>query len=108
MLSESNPTKQNKLSSAIDKHSFQNLLSEVDVIDKARLLSCSRTHANAWIRALPSHQNKFSNQEWVITMKRWLGIPIFDKEHVCGACSEQAMDIFGLHASVCSASGDRI
>ena len=108
VLSDSNLSEQNKLSSAIDKHTFQNLLSEVDVIDKARLLSCSRTHANAWIRALPSHQNKFSNQEWVITMKRWLGIPIFDKEHVCGACSEQVMDIFGLHASVCSVSGDCI
>ena len=57
-----------------------------------------------------SHLNTTSSQIriWVITMKRWLGIPIFDKEHVCGACSEQVMDIFGLHASVCSASGDRI
>ena len=72
VLSDSNPTEQNKLCSAIDKHTFQYLLSEVDVIDKARLVSCSRTHANAWIRAVPSHQNKFSNQEWVITMKRWL------------------------------------
>ena len=39
VLSDSNPTEQNKLSSAIDKHTFQNLLSEVDVIGKARLLS---------------------------------------------------------------------
>ena len=107
MLCESNPTEQNKLSSVIDKHTFQNL-SEVDVINKARLLNCSRTHVNAWIRALLSHQNKFTNQEWVITLKRWLGISSFDKEHVCSACSDQVMDISGLHAFVCSASGDRI
>ena len=49
VLSDSNPTEQNKLCSAIDKHTFQYLLSEVDVTDKARLVSCSRTHANAWI-----------------------------------------------------------
>ena len=100
MLCESNPTEQNKLSSVIDQQTFQNLLSEVDVIDKARLLSCSRPHTNAWIRALLSQQNKFSNQEWVITMKCWLGIPIFDKEHVCGACSEHVVAVSYTHLTL--------
>ena len=41
-------------------------------------------------------------------MKRWLGIPVFEKEHVCVACNKEAMDIFGNHAIVCSTKGDRI
>ena len=69
-------------------------LSEVDVIDQARLLSCSRTHANAWIR-LKSRMGDYHEA-------------LARDPHVCCACSEHVMDIFGLHASVCSASGDRI
>jgi hypothetical protein len=41
-------------------------------------------------------------------MKRWLGIPIFNKEHICVACHNQIMDIHGHHAAVCPVSGDRI
>ena len=41
-------------------------------------------------------------------MKRWLGIPIFNQDHLCSACQLHAMDIFGHHSSVCPVSGDRI
>ena len=41
-------------------------------------------------------------------MKRWLGIPIFNQDHLCSACQLHVMDIFGHHASVCPVSGDRI
>ena len=41
-------------------------------------------------------------------MKRWLGIPVFEKEHVCVACNKDAMDIFGNHAIVCWTKGDII
>ena len=66
------PSKINFLLQLTNIH-FQNLLSEADVINKVRLLSCLRTHANynAWVRALPSDENKFTNQERVIIMKRW-------------------------------------
>ena len=47
-------------------------------------------------RKLSSQQNRFSNQEWVITIKRWLRIPIFEKEHACCACKDKVKDICGL------------
>ena len=41
-------------------------------------------------------------------MKRWLGIPIYFKKHMCVACHKQIMDIYGHHAVVCPVNGDRI
>ena len=41
-------------------------------------------------------------------MKRWLGIPLFNSEHICSACGTQQMDLFGHHATTCANSGDRI
>ena len=41
-------------------------------------------------------------------MKRWLGIPIFNQDHLCVACQNQVMDVFGHHACVCPVKGDRI
>jgi hypothetical protein len=105
---DSTPSKQHLLSIAIDQQSFKSSLAALNTLDKARRLSCSMPHAGAWIRALPIFQNKFSSQEWVISMKRWLGIPLFDEEHLCVACQAQVMDVWGHHAVVCACSGDRI
>ena len=80
----------------------------VSILDKARLVSCSMPHANAWIRALPTHRNKFSCLEWSTCMKRWLGVPIFNQDHLCAACQNQVMDTFGHDACVCPVNGDRI
>ena len=44
---------QNLLSSAIDQQSLKSLMTDLNALDKARLLSCGMPHANAWIRALP-------------------------------------------------------
>ena len=41
-------------------------------------------------------------------MKRWLGIAIFESEHLCSACGKQVMDVFGHHAVVFDCSEDRI
>ena len=108
-LSVDAPTaKQNLLSSAIDQQSLKSTLTDLDALDKARLLSCGMPHANAWIRALPVGTNMLSCLEWQICMKRWLGIAIFESEHLCSACGKQVMDVFGHHAVVCDCSGDRI
>jgi hypothetical protein len=102
------PSNQKSLSIQIDSFSLKGLLEKVTVIDKARLLSCSMPHACAWIRALPSGRNKFSCLEWSTSMKRWLGIPIFNQDHLCATCQNQVMDIYGHHACVCPVKGDRI
>ena len=104
----SEPLQQKTLSAKIDRAISTQLSAECSLIDKARILCCSAPHASAWIRALPTSLNKFSNLEWVIAMKRWLGIPIFNEEHMCVACHKQIMDIHGHHAAVCSVSGDRV
>ena len=104
----SEPLQQKTLSAKIDRAISTQLSAECSLIDKARILCCSAPHASAWIRALPTSLNKFSNLEWVIAMKRWLGIPIFNEEHMCVACHKQIMDIYGHHAAVCSVSGDRV
>ena len=108
VASLSDPLQQKILSSKIDRATSLQLSSECNVIDKACILCCSAPHASAWTKALPTSSNKFSNLEWVIAMKRWLGIPIFNKEHICVACHNQIMDIHGHHAAVCPVSGDRI
>ena len=52
-LSVDSPTaKQNLLSSAIDQQYLKSILTDLDALDKARLLSCGMPHANAWIWAL--------------------------------------------------------
>jgi len=102
------PTSQKDLSFAIDSECFNTLASSSNLLNKARILCCAAPHAGAWIRALPFLRNRLSNLEWSISMKRWLGIPVFEKEHVCVACNKEAMDIFGNHAIVCSTKGDRI
>ena len=94
---------------SIDKESFNHLMTHANTTDKARLLCCSMSNAaGAWIRALPTARNKLSPIEWTISMKRWLGIPVFNQDHLCCACNNQAMDKFGHHAAVCPVSGDRI
>ena len=40
--------------------------------------------------------------------EKMLGIPVFEKEHVCVACNKEAMDIFGNHATVCSTKGPEL
>ena len=104
----SEPLQQKTLSAKIDRAISTQLSAECSLIDKARILCCSAPHASSWIRALPTSLNKFSNLEWVIAMKRWLGIPIYNEEHMCVACHKQIMDIHGHHAAVCPVSGDRV
>ena len=103
--SSSCPTSQKCLANLIDTHSLNLLVEDVSILDKARLVSCSMPHANAWIRALPAFRNKFSCLEWSTCMKRWLGVPIFNQDHLC---QSQVMDTFGHHACVCPVKGDRI
>ena len=54
---------QKDLSHKIDKSNSFQLSSECNLIDKARILYCSAPHASAWIRALPTSSNKFTNFE---------------------------------------------
>ena len=99
--SSSCPTSKKCLSNLIDTHSLNLLVEDVSILDKARLVSCSMPHANPWIRALPAFRNKFSCLEWPTCMNRWLGVPIFNQDHLCAACQNQVMDTFGHHACVC-------
>ena len=99
------PTDQRMLSKAIDKQSLNTTIADLNVLDKARPMSCSMPHANLWIRALPIANNRLSNLELSITAKRWLGIAIFEDDHLCSACDKHVMDVFG-HDTVVTESRD--
>ena len=101
-------SQQKDLSHKIDKSNSVQLSSECNLIDKARILCCSAPHASAWIRALPTSSDTFTNLEWELAMKRWLGIRIYNEGHRCAACHKQSIDIYGHHAAACPVSGDRI
>jgi len=108
LVPSSCPSSQQVLSSKIDQHCFKSLFSSSNAVHQARLLACSMPHANAWIRCLPFQQKKLSCLEWSISIKRWLGCPLFNQDHLCVACNDQVMDVYGHHASVCAVKGDRI
>ena len=108
LASSSCPSSQQVLSSQIDQHCFTSLFASSNAVHQARLLACTMPHANAWIRCLPFQQKKLSCLKWSISIKRWLGCPLFNQDHLCVACNDQIMDVYGHHASVCAVKGDRI
>ena len=65
---------------AIEQQSLQSLMTDLNALDKARLISFGMPHASAWIWALPFGPNKLSCLEWQICMKIWLGIAIFEND----------------------------
>ena len=81
LIVDSPTVKQNLLSSAIDQPYLKAILTDLDALDKERLLSCGMPHANAWIWALSVGTSMLSCLGWQICMKRWLEIVIFESEH---------------------------
>ena len=78
-----------------DQHCFTSPFASSNAVHQARLLACTIPHANAWIRCLPSQQKKLSCLEWSISIKRWLGCPVFIQDHLCVACNDQiVLEIF--------------
>ena len=78
LASSSCPSSQQILSSQIDQHCFTSLFASSNAVHQARLLACTMPHANAWIRCLHFQHKILSCLEWSISIKRWLGCPLFN------------------------------
>ena len=104
------PLQQRFLSNTIYSHSFKSLLSSSpDNRSRAFLLSSSIPHAGAWLQAVPSSSLGllFPDIEFRLSLKYWLGVPLYPEDSACLVCSTPG-DIFGDHQVSCGGNGDRI
>ena len=78
------------LSNAIYSHCFASPLSSTqDNRSRALLLSSSIPHAGAWLQAVPSSSLGllFPDIEFRLSLKYWLGVPLYSEDSVCLVCS---------------------
>ncbi|KAL5487053.1 hypothetical protein EMCRGX_G019610 [Ephydatia muelleri] len=98
---------QNQLSSKIDIHQFNNILTISSVADKARLLSVSSPHAASWLTVVPSEGLGLHLEPSVfqVAVKWWLGLDTSNGS-LCALCPNNALDPLGHHATTCKKGGD--
>jgi hypothetical protein len=102
---------QNAASAALDRATFEGLISRAGKRDAQRLRRLDVDHANAWISALPSSvdgkDTVMSPRVYLTCARRLLGLPVSSAPASCPLC-KQTMDVFGDHALCCKKSGDMI
>eukprot|EP00731_Ephydatia_muelleri_P019820 Em0012g645a len=98
---------QNQISSKIDIHQFNNILTISSVADKARLLSVSSLHAASWLTVVPSEGLGLHLEPSVfqVAVKWWLGLDTSNGS-LCALCPNNALDPLGHHATTCKKGGD--
>ena len=71
--------KQRLLSQCIEQNTFDHILQEASIDDRARLWAVSGPNASAWLTVIPSVELKqaLSRQEFAILAKWWLGLDIY-------------------------------
>ena len=79
--------------------------------DAQRLRRCAQPHANGFITAVPSEEDRrdtlLKPRVFRTAVAYRLGVPVLDKEIPCPLC-KQTIDIFGDHATCCQRNGDII
>ena len=78
--------------------------------ESARLLSLSVRHAGAWLSAppIPALGLHMAPNEFRISAKYRLGVPVYDAKRKCPFCKAGVLDIYGDHAIACQGRGDSI
>ena len=78
--------------------------------ESARLLSLSVRYAGAWLSAppIPALGLHMAPNEFRISAKYRLGVPVYDAERKCPFCKAGVLDIYGDHAIACHGRGDAI
>jgi hypothetical protein len=102
---------QSVLSSMINEKLFNNLLSQVDISHKAKLLGITADHASNWLSMIPDFQKglSYNNSEFSKLLKYWLHLDVYPEEAKCPLFSCGAkLDEKGIHALSCKSSPDRI
>ena len=86
--------------------SWEHLFSTVGARDKARLLCIQHSFQSTWLNVYPTPALglQFLPSEFVILVKWWFGVPLFNIEEVlpCRLCGESA---FGSHTLCCKKGG---
>ena len=105
------PQPQSVASAAVDRSSFNGLISRADRRETQRLRRLDVPHANAWISALPSavdgKDTVMAPRVYLTCVRRLLGLPVLPAPVPCPLC-KQTMDVFGDHALCCKKSSDTI
>ena len=78
--------------------------------ESTRLLSLSVRQAGAWLSAppIPALGLHMAPNEFRISEKYRLSVPVFDAERKCPFCKAGVLDIYGDHAIACHGRGDAI
>ncbi len=105
------PQDQSQLSSYINEKLCFDLLNNIDLDYKAKLLGITAMYAHYWITVIPDPAAglTFNNYEMSTLMKLWLNLDILPSNNICPEVNCNArIDEKGIHALVCKSYGDRI
>ena len=109
-LREDESPRQQLLSQVIDDHVLETLRekSRNDTHFQAHLNLTTASGAGSWIHAVPAKAlgTHVDPTLYPTMVKRWLRIPLFDREFHCPLCDE-VVDRFGDHCLTCALGGDR-
>lgn len=73
-LDQEEPLTQRHLDESASRHRLDNLLREVNQVDRARLLAASVAHSGAWLSALPAEKCEVSlthTRQYVMPGTKW-------------------------------------
>lgn len=102
--------RQQTLSQSIDNKVLLSILSDNanNVHFRAHINHTTTSGAGAWLNAVPSRAlgTHIDSQLYVTMIKRWLRVPLLDKEIHCPYCDDM-VDMFGDHCLTCGCGGDR-
>ncbi len=103
-VSRSLLSEQKSISAYIDDIDGHKLFEKLDRQGRARLNACSAPGAASWISSIPTYKYKIPPSEFLVIIRMWLGIKIFecnDEFIKCSACNKLVADPYGYHYIAC-------
>ena len=100
-----------KIQEALDDAAFSELLAnQISNREKARLLSLTLPQFGAWLSAppIPSLGLHLQPNEFRVTLKYRIGVPLYIEERKCPYCQNGRLDKLGDDALSCHGRGDMI
>jgi len=101
---------QQGLSKLIDARTLRELKAGEDRYGLARLQLVTQQGVGEWLNVLPSPKThtKMTSPEFVISLRRWLGLPVYDTSLHCTRCGRAIADTLGNHSLTCAGDGSRV
>lgn len=107
LLHERRPT-QHQLMLRIHAFIFDQLVARSSTLNKTRLRSVAMRGSGDFLEAEPLQWNAMAPREFSTAVRLRVGLPVYNKAHVCPMCREALCDREGHHSLVCGNHGDRI